>query len=49
MNGVTSLLLANIAFVGSHFLMSHPLRRGLVKAFGGKGFLGVYFFGLFAY
>ncbi|RZA33345.1 MAG: MFS transporter [Lysobacteraceae bacterium] len=30
------------AFVGSHFLLSHPLRRPLVKAVGEKGFLALY-------
>lgn len=37
-----SLALANAGFVGTHFLMSHPLRAGMVKALGEKGFLGVY-------
>jgi uncharacterized membrane protein len=31
-----------VAFVGSHFLLSHPLRRWLVEALGERGFLGVY-------
>jgi uncharacterized membrane protein len=30
------------AFVGSHLLLSHPLRAGLVRSFGPQGFLGVY-------
>lgn len=30
------------AFVGTHFLLSHPLRRPLVKALGETGFLGLY-------
>lgn len=30
------------AFVGSHFLLSHPLRRPLVGALGEKGFLALY-------
>jgi len=30
------------AFVGTHFLLSHPLRRPLVGAFGETGFLGLY-------
>ncbi len=30
------------AFVGSHFLLSHLLRRPLVKAMGDKGFLALY-------
>lgn len=32
------LVLANIAFVGSHFVMSHPLRAPMVKALGETGF-----------
>ncbi|BDT60759.1 hypothetical protein MasN3_42530 [Massilia varians] len=30
------------AFVGTHFLLSHPWRRPLVKAMGDKGFLALY-------
>ena len=30
------------AFVGTHFLLSHPLRRPLVKALGETGFLVLY-------
>ena len=33
------LALGMTAFVGSHLLMSHPLRRGLVSLFGQTGFL----------
>ena len=36
------LALATVAFVGSHLLMSHPLRAGLVARLGELGFLGVY-------
>lgn len=36
------LLTCAAAFVGSHFLLSHPLRRPLVAALGEKGFLGLY-------
>jgi len=36
------LLLACAAFVGTHLLMSHPLRARLVKALGANGFMGVY-------
>jgi uncharacterized membrane protein len=36
------LLAACTAFVGSHLIMSHPLRGPMVKALGDKGFLGVY-------
>jgi uncharacterized membrane protein len=37
-----SLLLASIAFVGTHFLLSHPLRQPTVHALGEGGFSGVY-------
>jgi len=37
-----NVVAAALAFVGSHFLLSHPLRRPLVRAFGEKGFLGLY-------
>jgi uncharacterized membrane protein len=33
---------AAVAFVGSHFLLSHPLRRPVVKVVGEGGFQGVY-------
>ena len=36
------LLIALAAFVGSHLLLSHPLRPPLVKALGERGFSGVY-------
>lgn len=36
------LILATLAFVGSHFLMSHPLRRKLSGKFGEGGFAAVY-------
>jgi len=42
---VTALMaleLANAAFVGSHLLMSHPLRPGLVRALGERGFAILY-------
>jgi uncharacterized membrane protein len=39
---MTMLLLAAVAFVGTHFLLSHPLRAPLVKAMGEQAFLGVY-------
>ncbi len=42
MEPLASLAFANIAFVASHFAMSHPLRAGMVKALGERGFLGVY-------
>nr|WP_164117339.1 NnrU family protein [Sphingorhabdus sp. Alg239-R122] len=42
MNPVIALLLACTAFVASHFIMSHPMRDGLVARFGTGGFLGLY-------
>jgi uncharacterized membrane protein len=33
-----NLVAANVAFVGSHFAMSHPLRAAMVRALGEKGF-----------
>ena len=39
---LTSLLAASIAFVGSHFVMSHPWRGAMVRIFGEKGFLAIY-------
>lgn len=36
------VLLAAIAFVGTHFLLSHPLRAPLVRVTGEAGFLGLY-------
>lgn len=36
------LALAVLSFVGSHELLSHPLRRPLVARLGEKGFLGLY-------
>lgn len=42
MTGITLLILACVAFVGTHFLMSHPLRASMVRALGEKGFAGVY-------
>lgn len=36
------VLAAVIAFVGTHFILSHPLRRPLVSALGERGFAGIY-------
>lgn len=36
------LIVAVLAFVGSHELLSHPLRRPLVAVLGERGFLGLY-------
>jgi uncharacterized membrane protein len=37
-----NLILACAAFVGTHFLMSHPLRAPMVTRLGENGFRGVY-------
>lgn len=42
MTGLTMLIVASVAFVGTHFLMSHPLRAGMVGALGERGFAIVY-------
>ncbi|MGK2286834.1 NnrU family protein [Pedomonas sp. V897] len=39
---MTQLVMALLAFVGSHFLLSHPLRQPLIRAAGQRGFLGIY-------
>ena len=39
---MTEVVLAAIAFVGTHFLMSHPLRRSIVATIGERGFLILY-------
>ena len=39
---LTSLIAASLAFVGTHFALSHPLRAPLVKRFGAAGFQGLY-------
>lgn len=36
------VLIAAAAFVGTHFILSHPLRAPLVARLGEKGFLGLY-------
>ena len=38
MSGIGMLALASLAFVGTHFLMSHPLRQPMASALGEKGF-----------
>jgi hypothetical protein len=40
------LILGALAFVGTHFLLSHPLRAPLVGALGEKGFFGPLFAGI---
>ena len=42
MTPLAGLLLSSIAFVGLHFLMSHPLRAPLVAKLGERAFQGVY-------
>ena len=42
MSGVGMLALASLAFVGTHFLMSHPLRGTLIAGLGEKGFAAAY-------
>ena len=42
MTGLGMLAMASAAFVGTHFLMSHPLRAPMVSALGEKGFSGAY-------
>ena len=39
---LVSLTAASIAFVGTHFALSHPLRRPLVGALGERGFMALY-------
>ena len=39
---LVSLLAASVAFIGTHFALSHPLRAPLVKAVGEGPFLGIY-------
>jgi uncharacterized membrane protein len=42
MDGTLLLALATGSFVGSHLLLSHPLRAPLVGRIGEQGFLGLY-------
>ena len=42
MSGLAMLALASLAFVGTHFLMSHPLRSPMVSALGERGFAMAY-------
>lgn len=39
---IINLVAANVAFVGTHFAMSHPLRAPMVKALGAGGFQAAY-------
>ncbi|MFA6219986.1 MAG: NnrU family protein [Erythrobacter sp.] len=50
--GLVSLIAASVAFVGAHFILSHPLRAPLVARLGGNGFMALYALvalGLFAW
>jgi len=38
MSAMTMLIVASAAFVGTHFMMSHPLRNAMVGALGEQGF-----------
>ncbi|MDD2876817.1 MAG: NnrU family protein [Acidiphilium sp.] len=42
MEGTLQVSAAAISFVGSHFLLSHPLRKPIVTAIGEGAFLGLY-------
>jgi len=42
MTGIGMLALASATFVGTHFLLSHPLRAPLITRLGEKGFAGLY-------
>jgi uncharacterized membrane protein len=42
MNSMSGLIVALTAFVGTHFLMSHPLRAPLVERLGSRGFQILY-------
>lgn len=48
MDGTAQVAIGAAAFVGSHFLMSHPLRALLVARLGMGGFMGVYVLVAFA-
>jgi uncharacterized membrane protein len=39
---IGALALATLAFVGGHFLLSHPLRAPLIRMVGAKAFPGLY-------
>ena len=42
MSGYLCLLLAAASFVGTHFLLSHPLRRPVINRIGEAAFSGIY-------
>ncbi|MDR3097950.1 MAG: NnrU family protein [Paraburkholderia sp.] len=39
---INTVAVAAVAFVGSHFILSHPLRKPLVGAIGERAFQGIY-------
>lgn len=39
---LANLIAAAVAFVGTHFALSHPLRSAVVRAAGDKGFQAIY-------
>ena len=42
MEGLGPVAAAAAAFVGTHFLLSHPLRKPIVDTVGSTAFLGIY-------
>lgn len=42
MDGLAPVIGAAVAFVGTHFLLSHPLRKPIVGAVGERVFLAIY-------
>lgn len=42
MTDLTALMIACAAFVGTHFLLSHPLRASIIGRIGERPFLGLY-------
>ncbi len=42
MESIAPVALAALAFIGTHFLLSHPLRDPIVRAVGERGFAGIY-------
>ena len=42
MKGLGPVAAAAAAFVGTHFLLSHPLRKPIVDTVGSSAFLGIY-------
>lgn len=42
MEGLGPIAAAAVVFVGTHFFLSHPLRKPIVDAVGNAAFLGIY-------